>query len=357
MDREKLGRAAITAYAANIHSFNFYSCRFRCTNGQAKSIGDAIQGKILNAVTGEYKLLEDEEKDIFEGLSAPVPPNEKQAKPVPGKQGMFTIPASSVSSERYLANGKMELAYTPQMRVAGLWSVDAGNRGIDPTPLGKLGIGHRATEGPDVLLARPDEYEMQSDGMQELDGKPVLTIRIKNKKYDYVIGFSFDIGRGYLPIRRNLTFKGRGLKSQTFVTDIRECSNQRWFPERIVYVSTPDVGDLYGVQEFQVLDFDADRRPSADEFTIKIPAGTQVNDPNDAKKFFNLKQEEKINVDDLSKVRAMLDQVPGARLMDTAIPHTSPYLSVRWIGGAIGLALGLAGALVLLWRRWRRRLA
>jgi hypothetical protein len=352
-DKDTLGKAAVLGYAANLHAFPFYTCLYKYTKGQAKSVEDALQGKFLNAASFDCRLIVDEEKDLYESLAPPVPPDAKRATPIPGKKGVSLVPASPITSNRYMADGKRELSYCPQLNTLGLWSNDISFRGLeDPTPLGMLSIKHRGRQGPDVLMSRPDEFEMHSDGMEEIDGRPAVSVRFRNKKYNYVLGFSFDVGRGYLPIRGTTIFDGK-LKSQKYVTHVRECSNQRWFLDRIVVVDVPDRGALYDVTELRMLEFDADRRPDASAFYLTIPAGTVVNTPHDPKKRFTLKQDEKIHIGELSNLSVMLDRSAITPLMDTAIPSGGWAPWLRWTLGIAGIALALAGAWYLLRRRLR----
>jgi hypothetical protein len=362
-DKTAMGKAAITGYAANVHAFSYYQCRYRYVKAQAKSIEDAIRGKFINAISHDSRLLVDGDKDLYEGLTPPVLPDLKQAVPVAGKKGLFTVP-SFVSSDCYLNDGKREMNYCPQLHSVGLWSSDKGSSKIVAhSPLGMHFVGHRNRRGPDVLVSQSDRYEMFSDGMQEIDGQPLITVRFKDRvTYPAQEGpltstylFSFDIGKGHLPIRMALLWNDKP-KIQVFVTDVRECSNQRWFPERSVMVVIPDKANtLFDVSELKLLELDADHHPAAGDFVFTIPAGTSVVDQNNGRRFFKLKQQETIRLEDLPKLFAMLDQVQQNPLTDTAIPHTGPYRWV-WVGGGIALTLG--GMAFLILRRLRiKRLA
>lgn len=359
-EKDALGKAAIAGCVANIESFTFYECRYRNTKAQARSVEAAIRGDYLNANFSDNRLVIDGDRDLYEGFAPP--PDPKQAKPIPGKKGGLMV-ASSGFSDRYLSDGKKEMNYSPGLRSINLFSMESTKRGITITPLGMIFGGHRISSGPKVWLNQPERFAFSVDGFQEVDGRPVITVQFKDKNIfrpgsepaiEFSYTYSFDPARGHLPLRKQMLWNGKP-KSQTFVTHIRECSKQRWFPERYVIVDTPDKdGAPYGVREIKLLELDADHRPDKSEFFVNVPAGTQVLafDKRDGRHFFNLKQDEKIHIDDIPKLFEMCEQAANTPLMDTAVPHNSTAVWVRWAVGIAGLILVSGGAYFLV-RRFR----
>jgi hypothetical protein len=306
-------------------------------------------------VSFDSRLIVDGEKAKYESLAPPEEPDLKKAFAAPGKKGVMVVPGPPSSSDHYLRDGKSEMNYCPQLRTLGLWSGDQAHRGVAPTPLGRILLGEIGQLGPDTKLAQPESYEITSEGMQEVDGRPLVTINCAFRKSKDIFKYSFDVGRGYLPVRLAL-FVGGGWKDHRFVT-VRECSNQRWFPDRCLSVVTPDKGTLLEVDELKLLEFDADHRPDSGEFAISVPAGTTVNhntDPSKVQLGFKFKQDEKVHIEDFPKLFDMLDHSKSMPLMDTAIPRSNSYLWVRWVGGTVGLLVALGGLLFLLRRRPRR---
>ena len=361
-EKEALGKAAITAYAANIHSFPFYKCRYRHTKAQARSVEDAVQGKYLNAFSYDNRLLVDGERELYEGMAPP--PDPKQRQPMPGQKGVFRVPARGLS-DHYLADGKREMDYLPVLQAINLFKMETRARGIDFTPLGMQFVGHRSKHGPDARLRQTDRFEFSVDGLQEIDGRPVITARFKEKVTSrpgrqppietYI--YSFDGSQGYLPIRMTMLRNSKP-RFHVFVSDVRECSNQRWFPERSVVVDIPDKeGALYDVSELKLLELDADHHPNKSEFFFVIPAGTTVShfgNPAD-EGYFTLKQDEKIHVDDLPTLFEMCEKAKNTPLMDTAIPHSSFSPWMRWSVGIAGLILVLGGTYYLVRRTRLKR--
>jgi hypothetical protein len=356
-EKEALGRAVITGYAANVNSFVYYKCRYRCTNAEARTVQDAIRGVYLNARSFDNRLVVDGEKDLYEGFAPP--PDPKTARPAPGekgKKGMFIIPSQG-SMDKYMGDGQRELDFGPFMRTINLFSSGKNYRGLDYPPLGMHYVGHRNRFGPDVLLSKPEMYAFSVDGPEDIDGRPVVTVRFKEKHIfkapegplEFTKVFSFDQSRGCMPIRMTTLWNGKP-KKQVFVT-LRECSNQRWFPERTVIVYTPDKRDaLYSLLEIKVLELDTDQRPDRGEFRLKIPAGTAVLEFGNPGPFFKLRQDEEISIDDLPTLFEMLKQVEVNPRMDTAIPHSHPYGWIRWPLGILGVLVAL-GCLVFVVRR------
>ncbi|HZV05621.1 MAG TPA: hypothetical protein VE999_11110 [Gemmataceae bacterium] len=362
-EKEALGKAALAAYAANVESFTFYKCRYRHTRAQARSIEDAIRGDYINARFYDNRLIVDDSRDLYEGFAPP--PDPKQARPARGKKGSFVVPSPGFS-DRYLADGKREMSYSPVLGGINLYSVESNAHGIELTPLGVNFLGHRNIHGPNVRLNQPEKFEFSVDGFQEIDGRPVITVRLKDKEIfrpgsapaiEFCYTYSFDPARGHFPIRIQMLWNGKP-KTQVFVTRMRECSNQRWFPERSVEINTPDKeGALYDVLEIKLLELDADHRPDKSEFYFNIPAGTQVLEfaKLDGRHFFTLKQEEKITIDDIPKLFELCEKAADTPLMDTAIPHSSSAAWIRWSVGVAGLILVAGGVYHLVRRFWLKR--
>jgi hypothetical protein len=301
----------------------------------------------------------DGEKDLYESFAPPVEPDIKNANSLPGKKGVMVVPGSFVTSDRYLADGKSEMDYTPQMQTLGLWSNDQNHRGISPTPLGGIGVDHRSRQGPETMLAQPNQYEFSCQSMEDVESHPLVSVEFRDKQTGCVTKFSFDVGRGYLPVRGSTNLPGKW-QDQRIVTDVRECSNQRWFPDRSLWIITPRKGEFLDVTELKLLEFDADHRPDPNEFAISVPAGTTVNhqtDPSKVHNFFRLKQDEKIHIEDFPKLFTMLERVKITPHMDTAIPRSNPFLLVRWVGGTVGLLVALGGLVYIIRRRLRRQTA
>lgn len=352
-NKEAAGRAALVAHAAHLNRIPFHTCRFRMTGGQAKSVEEALKGKLFNVSSYECRLVTDGKCDCFVGFAPP--PNEARAEKMPGgKIARLALPGYA---GRYLGDGSRSINYSPGMKSVNLYSAEKDYREPEPSPLFWM-VGHRNPYFT-MMQRDPERYVFSVVGFEEVLGRPVITVRFDDKKLMDMPGgpiavaltYSFDPARGHLPIRHVRLWNGKPI-TQQYVTHVIDCGNDRWFPERIVKLVTRKDG-LFDVGETKTLELDVDHRPKRDEFTIDVPAGTGVLEyGNETGKFFRLKQDEKINIDDLPRLFQMLDEVKVNPRMDTAI--RPPYSSwPRWAAGAVGLVLALGGA----WYLWRRRTA
>lgn len=344
-------KASVLAYSANVKSFEHYSCRWRYTKAKAESVNQALQGKFLNAISYEMRLLVDGERELKEDLAEPRPIPLAKGTPIPGKKGLFATP-KLVSSDRHLSDGKRQLAYIPQMTAANIALKDKHVFPLRGTPLGMGFIAHRGGAGsPEERLARPELYELCKAVSEEIDGRPVITLAFLEKQYATTVRYSLDMNRGYLPVRICLTDREKK-RIEVFVTEMKECTGQRWFPMRTVVVRYPDQGTLCAVTEIRVLELDVDRRPAESEFAVDIPAGTLVFDPTgmDPTKWFKLRQGERIALEDLPKLFDMLERSKSTQMMDTKVSRRglSPwsYCPVVCVLGA---------GFMCVFKRWQRR--
>ncbi len=353
-DKDAAVKVALVGYAANINSFTHYSCRYKITRAVAHSLDEALQGKFTNATEYECRLAVDGDMTVCEGLTPAHPPNPKNAIKNPKKPGVGIVPDDGINSDRYLADGQRTINFCPQMKSLGLWVNERSNRRIGDTPLEVLGAGLRNQHGIDVMARDTENYVLSSDGLEDLEGRPVVSLRLTYKKPNQVQRYSLDPGRGYLPTRRSL-YDDNQVRSHTYLRSARECSGQRWFPEHVTEISIPNQpGGRFGVIEARVLEFDADHRPDRSAFAISVPAGTQVSDQVDYRNPFYLKQEEKIHVDDLASLFRKMDEAQTSPLMDTALPKSPWRAWPRWATGAAGVLIALVGGFLLLRRRLRR---
>jgi hypothetical protein len=319
-DKKSICDAAITAYAANIHSFTHYQCRYSYAEAQVKSMEDAVQGEFINARSYDSRLLVDGDNDYHEELGPVEKPDPKAAQRIPGHEGLSAID-TFYRSGRYLSDGRREISIIPQFNTLSFHSGEGAHRGISTTPLGMHVIRHRGLQGPDARRARPDTFDMICDGLQEVDGMPLVTVRFRHKKHDSETKYSFDANRGFLPARMETVIDGK-VSSRVFLTHAIELSGQRWFPKRSITVGMQrDNDNLYRVSELKALELDVDRRPPAEEFAMTVEAGTPVNLVDRPPARFVLRQQERISVRDLAKLESMFPNLAPKPLTDTAIPR------------------------------------
>lgn len=251
--------------------------------------------------------------------------------------------------------------YSRLLRSASLFEMAAPYRGKPDSPMAMGVMARDLVNGPHNLDSDRGHWEAVYLGRRIIDGRTVFATEFRDRRRPDIgtsTCFFLDPSRGYLPARVNERYKVKPTlsgepKTQVFLIKARECSGQRWFPERTLIVDAPEhPGDRYDVKEIKVISLDVDSKPSDDDFKLEVPAGTQVHMQDKLSKgFFRLKQDEKIGVNDLPGLLEMLDKVKSTPLMDTAVKHRRPYFWLRWLGGGTGAFLVVAAVTLFVRRR------
>jgi hypothetical protein len=145
--------------------------------------------------------------------------------------------------------------------------------------------------GPQVVVAR-----------ERVEVSGILTLQVDLSFEGSNRSFFVDEHRGFIPIEAR--FYGRGNRvpqTSAFVTDIQQCSGDRWFPMRCVAVWTegePSAGNHF-VREVVVTKLDIDNPPGREQFSLNLPAGMAINDPDRAPSQYLLKEAQKATLADL----------------------------------------------------------
>jgi hypothetical protein len=215
-----------------------------------------------------------------------------------------------------------------------------------------FGFDHRRQAGPEDWLSVPDHFSFTELGMKLVQNCQCVGLQFDTPVNDFHVVVWFDPARGMIPIWQDTTQFGK-LTTRCVVTSARKVSGDRWFPERIV-IFTPS-GYPDGVTEYVLDDLDADTRPTINDLSITMPAGTVIFNPDD-QSAFKLRQAEKVSGHDLPELFEKARQnVQGLRF-DTAIEHRRNRGSFWfWICGGLGLLLFGYGS--YRWVRNRRKQA
>ena len=352
------GREVIERFAANLDSFPHYTCRYTVTRAEAKSFGDALAGKWVNAVSCDYRLLVDGGKQRWSARRVPPPPGGAAA----GRPGSVAPSGLQYFSDfDYLCNG--EIGISDAARAGpGAWELyDLSFPFWPPDPV-PLCVGHgpiwSPRYGPDALFADPEAVTFSDEGLREMGGRQVRLLRFvklfnppRGRSETLVSCFHLDPARGYLPVYYSLDSATRPSPSghpcsQTYLLRAWDCGDGRWFPEQTLSVQAPvRSGRPFLVTEMRLTELDVDGRPSATAFRVTIPAGSEVSYPNAFSQRLRLVVETTVTPDDLPALFAQWEQSgppPGRfeRLLHAAIPF------LPWLGAGI---LFLAASAAFVW--------
>lgn len=355
---DALVRAAIQGYLHNRESFPYFRCEYTVTDGKANSVADALAGKLTNPITTKRLWIVNGRKVLHRVEADPVifePALQKALDSVgPKKSGKSKVSVPTLSSE-FLSSGENQLDYIPSMKGATVFAPDHPHGGVgDLTPfgMGLMGAGEKLNPGYLLQLCEKPGGSYQARGLEEIDGKPVVTVTFRPPDSTAYTRHSFDLSRGYLPFRIGLHHNQTNkLLAQAYLTDVREFRKDRWFPERSVRVVGSEAP--LSVSVIQVVKLDVEKRPTDQDFVLDLPAGTEINSATDPSAFFRLKQKEQIGLAQLSTLVEMCKRAKTTPRMDTAVvpaPRWSPWL---WAGAGCLTALGLAIGVVAV-RRWQR---
>lgn len=345
-------RAAIIGYASNVQAFPFYRCRYRTTLAEAASIEDALARKWVNARSAEDLLIVEDDYERFERNGTSLPTKaEKKIAPKVMKGGVGYVPSDGLSSRKFLRGIPGRLSYNPILQTMNLYSRTTAMSGLAvSTPLDMGCLGYRNEKGPDRLLADTADYQPTFLGREVVNGVSAIGTRFLKKSVGEVFEFWLDGSRGFLPVRCNFTTTD-GRVVQYHLLGARECSNGRWFPDRVLSITPPkEKSGTFHLRETQVLELDADHRPGTAVFTISVPAGTGLKWYDKPGPNVRLKQDESINVLDLPELFDKAEKASSSPLIDTGLSHQRswPWMWIGLVGGSLCVATGI---FLLVWRR------
>ena len=347
-------RIATLGFAANIGSFPFYSCTFTVTKAEASSVSSALAGERKSAVTAEHRLAVLGDTEVCECKFAPPPPIKREKSAVLPKETLRHKSTPFVGNA-ILKNRKQGLIYSPVLTTANLHAdrKPPPEFSITPWNLGMLGHGTNWC-GPEVLIER-DTHQLVEFATDSNVGKLSFRFKFKEPIVHETRFFRLDPERGYLPTMSGV--QNDRIKSENgeymctgHLLEARECSNGRWFP--IHWIRTINFGNNtpIDVLELKVLILQSESKPTQEQMSITMPAGTSVNSAlyTDPVLVYRLKQQEVVGIDDINTMFEMLKKSATKPRMDTAIVPQS-----RWPAWLI--ALCVLGGAAFLWLSYRLR--
>jgi hypothetical protein len=260
------------------------------------------------------------------------------------------------------------IRFSPTLHGGGFRPPDSNGPQITITPFDMIGsMGRDESLHPARLIHESfDEEDVlcQVDGIEDIEGRKLVVVShtYRDSPERARCTFWFDAERGFLPVRMIREYddpKKRLVK--TVVTEVRECSNGRWFPIRTVKMGFPAPGQAeksIEVFDLRVTELDVDTPPSGDMLAIEIPKGALLHNGVEPNSQITIQADRRIGVKDFDELGECMgirreERFQEVEQMQPVELSDAPMSARRWylIGG--GVAILLAGMLVL-WFRWAR---
>jgi len=358
-DPLSMAKAAILAHQANLHGFPTYKCRFASTRALADSSQEALRGKYDNARQCDFLLVLDGDKEKYECYATGEVKPPKKADGLRGPMESGSVDFIPIANLRL---GDQALHYFSPWRSADICVKGTYRANVIDSPLFMEFMGPRQVFAPVTLLQQCDTGDMllTAEGLTVLDEQPVVHARLTSKlskslNYEYY----FDVRRGYLPLRVVRRVYPPETAQQydrvTYLLDAKECSKGRWFPMHTVTVFVQPTQKRVDITEIRVKELDVENKPTTEDFTLELPAGTKIERPNEDPEYrsFRLRRNERITPDDIPRLLRMLDAVGSVPLMDTSVRRDSINNLTNW--SLMGGGLVVCCASVYMYRRLGRK--
>ncbi len=307
-ENSELLRSLAKGYRKNRDSFETVKCRYRVTVGTSESSQAAIEGKIkpkmsqevMWVVSGKVQRVSTfaDDKAVDEAVKA-------------ADQREVAVP---FLSKNFLELGNLQMAHSTRFSGATLYGKDLHLNPSVRNPFSVTGgiiAGRREQISPATILdggIRTGTATIEQNKGSEVTVKDRV-VRITFGKdgmqqaSEWMSRSTIDKGRGYLMTRRRIGADKEHLKTVYALTDVKKCSNGRWFPKRIVFLSAPSAKDeRIRVTELKVLWLVVDKPPAKSNFGIELQAGTTIVDRRDPRSTFSIRRTMTVTPHDLPQL-------------------------------------------------------
>lgn len=300
-DAATKARFAAQGFLANYSGFEFYTCEMRIRAGKCGSLQRAIDsGPETDVATGTANMVVDGPLLYYKRSTD----DEVKFDPTL-KVGSMQLPAQwLLRGENQTLSGNpllggVSIQQSKADSVPNGWQLGADMTTWDGA--GALASGASGLFG-NYVSSRPNTgnpFSIEED--VEILGVRCLGVTVTSGPI--IAEFFVDENRGFIPLKTQLCVTGDKNTPMTimFVTDIQQCSQGRWFPMRAVAVSLNGAheGGNHHVREIVVTHVDADQRPSRDAFSMELPAGMSISDPNGAPSQYTLHEKTTVTLANL----------------------------------------------------------
>ncbi|MCI0740753.1 MAG: hypothetical protein L0Y72_17015 [Gemmataceae bacterium] len=355
-------KAALIANQANLDGLPTYKCRYTLTKATAESQAAALRGQYNNVRACESILVVDRGKEKYQALAdGKLPPAEQAVK---GPDGKMSVSVDFIPICDLRLNDQMLSYFGPFQNASVQTSKSPPLSELTPLTMMCIGQGLRTSPAAMFLNGRAREPAVFGRGQMELDGHVVVHVRAKAISIDDE--YYFDPSQGYLPLKMvqhcEPPWSGEKHDVILHLLSAKECSRSRWFPMKWLQIHVYPNRAAVELVELRVTEFEPDKKPTDEDFSIVLPAGTLIQGESEnarvPRKSFRLRQQEKVTPDDIPRLAEMLDNVGKVPLMDTAIARPGLLARAKWplIGAAVAL-LAVAAFIYLRPGQGRSKLA
>lgn len=322
-----LFRVIAGGYAANREAFQFGECRMRIRQGTAKSVDDALAGRLSAVIEhevhwvfdGQSVLLTDESTDPkkFDALI-----KETRKKRPPQQHEMY-IP---FIPECLMSTGAVGVRYG---RLLGAASLYPGERlrpmvEVDPFSIGLMGAG--ATLNPAFFMNGVADGKFVGH-IHDNSGNPKeFVVSVDVEGYKPFEKYWINSERGFQLSRIDLFEKDGKVATRAYTTDQKEVSGDRWFPMRRLKVSVPDGTGPYSTTEYQIVSANFDKHPPSSAFEVLLPEGTAMRVDGVAGPSVTTKQDVAVGLGSLSSFVEEIRQkqeFPPPKALPASLPSAS----------------------------------
>jgi hypothetical protein len=358
----------------NREAFLFVTSRFRLVHGTADTEGHAIasgpedditvvdgiwvvnDGNVRHEIIVDAEYMKEKMREAFQS----------QAKSEASGTIEIQTDIKFLPLKQIWGKGQ-GIRFSPTLHGGGFRPPDSNGPQTMITPFDMIGsMGKDERMHPARLIHESFEEDDVSCrvGTEEVDGRDLVVVShvypdaVERPRHT----FWFDAERGFLPVRMIREFddpKERLVK--TVVTEVRECSNGRWFPIRTVKVCfpAPDQAEKsIEVFDLRVTELDVDTPPSDDMLAIEIPKGAQLHNGVEPNSQIAIQADRRIGVSDFDELSERMGIRREERFQETEQMQPvelseTPMSPQRWylIGGGVAILLA---AMLVLWFRWAR---
>lgn len=332
-------RAVAQGYLSNREAFDSLTCRYRVRVGQASSLESALSNPPQNATTAEGVWIVSGRKVRHELVCDP-----QVIRTFLEKSKGTEILSLPLPSKKFLSNGAFQLQLDPAFRIANIFAPEQPPQGLELTPfdMGVMGPGEALNPGQLIEWSFSGRGYCKLEGSRQFGDVDVISLAFGERRGEVFVRYFLDPHRGFLPIQIWQYSDSSGEPaSKVFVTSIRECSNQRWFPERSVVVHNPaSTMTSLSVREIIVEALEVDHEPDDGQFVIDVPENTIVNDQSTRDAQVRLQDARQLGLRDLERLLATCRRAALAITEADSVKKTGAW-------GAKELILGISVAAIL----------